>query len=108
MFEVSQAAQQQIAEFFKDKEIKPIRLFLNQSGWGGPSLALVLDEPNDLDDTFAVNGFSFIVNKTLLKQVQPVLIDFKGYGFQISSNLKQKGGCSSCGTSNTCGWFTGR
>lgn len=32
MFEVSQAARQQIEEFFKDKEIKPIRLFLNQSG----------------------------------------------------------------------------
>jgi hypothetical protein len=32
MFEVTTSAQQQIKEFFKDKEIKPIRLFLNQSG----------------------------------------------------------------------------
>jgi hypothetical protein len=32
MFEVSITAQQQIKEFFKDKEVKPIRLFLNQSG----------------------------------------------------------------------------
>jgi iron-sulfur cluster assembly protein len=67
-------------------------------------LALVLDEPNDLDQTYAVDGFSFIVNKNLLKQVEPVNIDFTGYGFQISSSLKQKGGCSSCGsTGNTCG-----
>jgi hypothetical protein len=65
---------------------------------------LVLDEPNDLDQTFAVNGFTFIVNKNLLTDVQPVKIDFLGYGFQISSSLKQKGGCSSCGTAgNTCG-----
>jgi len=64
---------------------------------------LVLDEPNDLDQVFKFNGFSFIINTNLLKQVEPVVIDFKGYGFQISSNLKQEGGCSSCGTSNTCG-----
>jgi len=33
MFNVTEMAQQQIAEFFKDKkEVKPIRLFLNQSG----------------------------------------------------------------------------
>jgi hypothetical protein len=32
MFEVTPAAQEQIAAYFKDKEIKPIRLFLNQGG----------------------------------------------------------------------------
>jgi hypothetical protein len=32
MFEITKSAQQQIEEFFKDKEIRPIRLFLNQSG----------------------------------------------------------------------------
>ena len=32
MFNVTEMAQQQIAEFFKDKEVKSIRLFLNQSG----------------------------------------------------------------------------
>lgn len=32
MFEVTKSAQQQIEEFFKDKEIRSIRLFLNQSG----------------------------------------------------------------------------
>jgi len=33
MLNVTQTAQQQVAEFFRDKEeVKPIRLFLNQSG----------------------------------------------------------------------------
>lgn len=33
MLDVTMTAQQQIAEFFKDKkEVKPIRLFLNQGG----------------------------------------------------------------------------
>jgi len=33
MLNVTETAQQQIADFFKDKEeVKPIRLFLNQGG----------------------------------------------------------------------------
>ena len=104
MFEVTQAAQEQIAAYFTDKEIKPIRLFLNQGGWGGPSLALVLDEPNDLDTVFDIDPYKFIVNKKLLKEAEPVSIDFTGYGFNISSGLKKSaGGCSSCGSGDTCG-----
>ncbi len=32
MIEVTEAATQQIAEYFKDKEIAPIRIFLNEGG----------------------------------------------------------------------------
>lgn len=32
MFEVTEPAVQQIAEFFKGKEVKPIRVFLNEGG----------------------------------------------------------------------------
>jgi hypothetical protein len=32
MIEVTEAAAQQIAEYFKDKEITPIRIFLNEGG----------------------------------------------------------------------------
>ena len=104
MLNVTEMAQQQIAEFFKDKEeVKPIRLFLNQSGWGGPSLALVLDEPNDMDEVYEFSGFKFIANKDLLNQVQPVTVDFKGVGFQIDANLQMGGGCTSCGTAGSCG-----
>jgi len=32
MLNVTQAATQQIAEYFKDKEIQPVRIFLNEGG----------------------------------------------------------------------------
>ena len=32
MVEISEAASQQIAEYFKDREIVPIRIFLNEGG----------------------------------------------------------------------------
>jgi len=57
-----------------------------------------------MDEVFEFNKFKFITNKDLLTQVQPVTVDFKGVGFQISSSLQAGGGCSSsCGTSGTCG-----
>ena len=32
MVEVTEAASQQIADYFKDREIAPIRIFLNEGG----------------------------------------------------------------------------
>lgn len=32
MIEVTEAAQQQVAEYFKDKALMPIRVFLNSGG----------------------------------------------------------------------------
>jgi hypothetical protein len=32
MFEVTPAATEQVTEFFKDKEVLPIRIFLNEGG----------------------------------------------------------------------------
>lgn len=32
MVEVTQAAQDQVAEYFNGKEIKPVRIFLNEGG----------------------------------------------------------------------------
>ncbi len=32
MVEVTEAARQQIAEYFKDREVAPIRIFLNEGG----------------------------------------------------------------------------
>jgi hypothetical protein len=32
MVEVTEAASQQISDYFKDKEVSPIRIFLNEGG----------------------------------------------------------------------------
>ena len=62
---------------------------------------MVLDEPNDNDETVNVNGFQFIANKEFLAEAQPIKIDFTNFGFSISSNIQLgQGGCS-C-SSGTC------
>jgi Fe-S cluster assembly iron-binding protein IscA len=64
---------------------------------------MALDEPKDSDQVFDVNGFQFIMDKDFYDQAKPVKVDFMGYGFKIDSNIQlQGGGCSACGSGESC------
>jgi Fe-S cluster assembly iron-binding protein IscA len=102
MFNVTQTAQDQIAQYFKMHAIKPIRVFLSQ-GCSGPRIAMAIDEIRNTDKVFKINGIEYVVEKELLKQAQPIEVDFMGDGFRISSSLKLGGGCSGCGSTGSCG-----
>ena len=101
MFTVTQAAQNQIAEFFKGKEIKPVRIFLMQS-CAGSQIGMTVDEKRDADMVFKVGGFEYLVEKNFLKKAQPIEVDFLGTGFQVTSSIELGGGCSGCGSTGTC------
>lgn len=68
---------------------------------------MALDEPNDLDQEFDVDGFKYLVNKDFLDKVQPIKVDFHMYGFKLDCGVQfgSGGGCSGCGTSDSssCG-----
>ena len=106
MVEVTEMANKQIAEYFKDKQVMPIRIFLNSGGWGGPPLAMALDESKETDDVFDIDGFQYVVDKEFMKKATPIKVDFKEIGFSITSNieLQPDSGCSSCGSNTgSCG-----
>lgn len=44
MFKVTDKAQTEIAAYFADKEIKPLRVFLHPGGCAGPELLMAIDE----------------------------------------------------------------
>ena len=102
MIELTDPAKEQIDGYFQGKEPTPVRIFLNSGGWGGPSLAMALDEPKDTDDTFDIKGLTFVVDKTFMENAKTIKIDFSGMGFQLDSNIDLgESGCSGCG-SGTC------
>ena len=103
MLKVTKKAIDKIAEYFKDKEVKPIRIFLNSGGCGGPSIAMTLDERKDTDDVFDIDGFQFVVDKEFLIEAGPIKVDFAHFGFQIDCAIEFQEGCSGCGTSSACG-----
>ncbi len=61
---------------------------------------MVLDEPRETDTVFDVKGFAFIADNDFLEKAKPIVIDHKGMGFSISSNIDLGGGgACACGSS---------
>ena len=98
MLNVTQHAQEKIANYFKDNELKPIRIFLT-NGCGGRQIALALDAARPEDAVFEFAGVQYLVEKSFLAQAHPIEIDFAGQGFKVSSSLQLGGGCGGCGSS---------
>jgi iron-sulfur cluster assembly protein len=96
MFEITKSATDKIAEYLKDIEVKPIRIFLHSGGCGGPSLAMAFDEQKDTDHVFEVDGFKFLVDKEFMKAAEPIKVDFSEFGFQFDCALEFEEACSAC------------
>lgn len=103
MFDITDAALAQIKEYFSDKDIVPVRVFLAQGGCAGPQLTLALDEVREGDKTFEYDGgLSFVVDEALMEEAKPVKVDIGPMGFTVESSLVLDGGCgcasSGCGS----------
>lgn len=95
MLEITKSATNKIAEYFIDKKVKPIRIFLHEGGCATPYLALDVDEIEDTDSIFDIDGFQFIVDEELLGEAAPIKIDFNTRsGFQFASSLEFEDGCT--------------
>ena len=102
MIEITKSAIEKISEYFKDNEVKPVRILLHGGGCAPPSLALDVDEPKDTDDVFDIDSFQFVINSFLLKEAKPIKVDYTRSGFQFDSSLEFEDGCSACNSDN-CG-----
>ena len=69
-------------------------------------MAMALDEPNDTDEEFEVDGYKYIVNKEFLERAKPIKVDFHMYGFKLDCGIDfgDSGGCD-CSTAqkSQCG-----
>lgn len=85
----------------KDKP-KKIRIYFAGFGCSGASFGIALDEQNESDVEYNIDGLHFIMNKDEYDQYGDVTITDTGYGFVISvKNMPQGegncgGGCSGC------------
>jgi len=63
---------------------------------------MALDEPNDQDQEFDVDGYKYLINKDFLDRAKPIKVDFHMYGFKLDCGIdfSSAGGCSGCGTSS--------
>ena len=99
---VTPRATQLMADYFKDKEVQPVRIFVRLGGCGMRTFGIALEPPKRSDAVLEIDGYTYVVNKTLLKHVQPILIDSDGIAFRMSgSGIAPPQGCGGCG--NVCG-----
>ncbi len=102
MLNVTEKAQEEIAKYFEENAIKPIRVFI-ASSCSGQQIGLALDEARPEDAIYEFAGIQYLVEKAFLAQAQPIEIDFAGNGFKITSSLQLgEGGCGGCGSSDGC------
>ncbi len=61
---------------------------------------MALDEPKESDEVFSEGGITYLIDKELLVDVNPVVVDFistaAGGGFKITSKLTEGNSCGSC------------
>ena len=85
----------------------PISIFL-QSGCSGTQLAMGVDQARDGDDTYDVDGISYVIETKLAEVVGDMKLDYLNddiqQGFMLSSSkpLPQPEG-GSCGSCSSCG-----
>ena len=107
MLEVTPRAARVVADFFKDREKQPIRIFVRLGGCGIRTFGVALEEAKKSDAVFEIEGFHYIINQNLLQMVQPITFDSDGIGFRLSgSGIAPPHGCGNCG--NMCGVRGGR
>ncbi|MBW1863699.1 MAG: IscA/HesB family protein [Deltaproteobacteria bacterium] len=98
MIEITPKAAQLMSDYFKDKDNRPIRIFVRMGGCGIRTFGVAMEEPKKSDEIFEIDGFTYIVNRKLLKMIQPIKVDSDGYRFRISgTGVDSSSGCSSCG-----------
>ncbi len=59
---------------------------------------MALDEPNDADQQFDVDGYQYVVNKDFLERAKPIKVDFHMYGFKLDCSLQFNAGGCACST----------
>ena len=61
---------------------------------------MALDEPKDKDETVELDGITYLIDASLVKQACPIKVDYveDGHcsGFAITSVLSKPEGCGPC------------
>lgn len=98
VLEVTPRATKLMQEFFEDRQRRPLRLYVKLGGCGIRVFGVTFEKKSPADKSFKIDGFEYIVDKVLLKHVQPIKVDSDGFGFRISgAGISPQHGCGNCG-----------
>jgi Fe-S cluster assembly iron-binding protein IscA len=97
MLKITPKAKQLIRDHFKTAEMSPIRILVKMGGCGIRSLGVALEQPTAADAVFRVDGFDYVIDRQLLRRIEPVTVDSDGICFRLSGNgIHPPTGCGTC------------
>ncbi len=98
MLHVTARATKLMADHFKNKKKRALRLYVKLGGCGIRTFGVAFEKPKASDQVFEIDGFQYVIDKVLLEHVEPVKVDSDGFGFRISgSGIPAPHGCGNCG-----------
>lgn len=98
MIEVTAKAAQAVAEYCRDKEKLPIRIYLKIGGCGMRAFGLALETAEPSDELFEIGDYSYIIERQLLQLYGPIKVNSDGFSFLISGKgIHPPIGCGTCG-----------
>lgn len=99
LFSLTEAADIALSALFAPAGRPNLRIFLSFLSDSGPRLELAEDEPTGEDVAFSARGWRFVVNRALLQQAAPLVVDCGEEGFVIHSTLDFSQAGGNCGGS---------
>jgi Fe-S cluster assembly iron-binding protein IscA len=97
MIEITKKATSLVESYFNNKKRQPIRIFVKIGGCGIRTLGISLEPATDSDQVFTIDGFKYVINRNLMRRIQPITVDSDGIKFLMSANgVHSTSGCGSC------------
>ena len=77
MFEITENARTRIKELVKKRKlITPIRIIASRGGCCSSYFSIGFDESRTDDEVITCDGLTYVINKTLLEQEEPIRVDY--------------------------------
>lgn len=95
--EVVPAAIERIRIFFEGRTVKPIRIHMNDGSCVSSGLSLSVEEPEDGEVKFEIQGYKFYISPEILETAAPIKVDFSTTGFKFHSAFDRMPKCPGCG-----------
>ena len=88
MVQITDTARDKIKDILDQNEGKYLRIFLQGGGWGGPRVAMALDEPEKDEESININGIDVLLADYTKPFVDGTTVDYikedRGEGFVIT------------------------
>ena len=101
MLEISEDARQRLSAFIKNQPDETVRIYVSHQTIGGTALAMMFDSKTAEDAVFDIDGITYIIDRKLLADANPIRIDCGPAGISFSCRLKF--GDDDCGCGCGCG-----